>query len=88
MHALHRWNHPDLREARYVVGVQMLGMLYAPAMVAGAGGGVGTLENVEGLTVTTVVDGMDVVTAIEGVPTDGRDKPIDAVRVESITIAE
>ena len=34
------------------------------------------------------VDGMDVVTAIEGVPTDGRDKPIDAVRVESITIAE
>ena len=35
-----------------------------------------------------VVDGMDVVTAIEGVPTDGRDKPIDAVRVESITIAE
>ena len=35
-----------------------------------------------------VVDGMDVVSAIEGVPTDGRDKPIDAVRVESITIAE
>ena len=30
---------------------------------------------------------MDVVTAIEGVLTDGRDKPIDAVRVESITIA-
>ena len=35
-----------------------------------------------------VVDGMDVVSAIEGVPTDGRDKPVDAVRVESITIAE
>ena len=35
-----------------------------------------------------VVDGMDVVSAIEGVLTDGRDKPIDAVRVESITIAE
>ena len=35
-----------------------------------------------------VVDGMDVVSAIEGVPTDGRDKPIDAVRVEGITIAE
>ena len=35
-----------------------------------------------------VVEGMDIVTAIEGVPTDGRDKPIDAVRVESITIEE
>ena len=35
-----------------------------------------------------VVDGMDVVTAIEGVPTDGRDKPIGAVRVETITIEE
>ena len=35
-----------------------------------------------------VVEGMDIVSAIEGVPTDGRDKPIDAVRVESITIAE
>ena len=35
-----------------------------------------------------VVDGMDVVSAIEFVPTDGRDKPIDAVRVESITIEE
>ena len=35
-----------------------------------------------------VVDGMDVVSAIEGVPTDGRDKPIDAVRVETITIEE
>ena len=33
-----------------------------------------------------VVEGMDVVSAIEGVPTDGRDKPIDAVRVETITI--
>ena len=35
-----------------------------------------------------VVDGMDVVSAIEGVPTDGRDKPIDAFRVETITIEE
>ena len=35
-----------------------------------------------------VVEGMDIVSAIEGVLTDGRDKPIDAVRVESITIAE
>ena len=35
-----------------------------------------------------VVEGMDVVSAIEGVPTDGRDKPIDAVRVETITIEE
>ena len=31
---------------------------------------------------------MEVVKEIEGVPTDGRDKPLDAVRVESITIAE
>ena len=35
-----------------------------------------------------VVEGMDIVSAIEGVPTDGRDKPIDAVRVETITIEE
>ena len=35
-----------------------------------------------------VVEGMEVVKEIEGVPTDGRDKPIDAVRVESITIEE
>ena len=35
-----------------------------------------------------VVEGMEVVKDIEGVPTDGRDKPIDAVRVESITIEE
>ena len=35
-----------------------------------------------------VVEGMEVIKEIEGVPTDGRDKPIDAVRVESITIAE
>ena len=31
---------------------------------------------------------MDIVKEIEGVPTDGRDKPIDAVRVEAITIEE
>ena len=30
----------------------------------------------------------EVVKEIEGVPTDGRDKPIDAVRVETITIEE
>jgi len=35
-----------------------------------------------------VVEGMDIVKEIEGVPTDGRDKPIDAVRVETITIEE
>ena len=35
-----------------------------------------------------VVEGMEVVKDIEGVPTDGRDKPIDAVRVETITIEE
>ena len=35
-----------------------------------------------------VVEGMEVVKEIEGVPTDGRDKPIDAVRVETITIEE
>ena len=28
------------------------------------------------------------VVAVEGVPTDGRDKPVDAVRVETITIEE
>ena len=37
---------------------------------------------------TQVVEGMEVVKEIEGVPTDGRDKPIDAVRVETITIEE
>ena len=35
-----------------------------------------------------VVEGMEIVKEIEGVPTDGRDKPIDAVRVETITIEE
>ena len=35
-----------------------------------------------------VVEGMEVVKEIEGVPTDGRDKPVDAVRVETITIEE
>ena len=35
-----------------------------------------------------VVEGMEVVKEIEGVPTDGRDNPIDAVRVETITIEE
>ena len=35
-----------------------------------------------------VVEGMEVIKEIEGVPTDGRDKPIDAVRVETITIEE
>ena len=35
-----------------------------------------------------VVEGMKVIKEIEGVPTDGRDKPIEAVRVESITIEE
>ena len=35
-----------------------------------------------------VVEGMEVVKEIEGVPTDGRDKPIDAFRVETITIEE
>ena len=31
---------------------------------------------------------MDVVKAIEGVKTDARDKPVEAVRVESVTIVE
>ena len=35
-----------------------------------------------------VVEGMEVVKEIEGVPTDGRDKPSDAVRVETITIED
>src|SRR2546426_8245318 len=33
-----------------------------------------------------VVDGMDVVDAIEGKPTDGRDKPVEDARIESVTI--
>ena len=35
-----------------------------------------------------IVEGMDVVKTIEGVPTAQGDKPVEAVRVESITIAE
>ena len=35
-----------------------------------------------------VVDGMDVVDAIEGKPTDGRDKPTEDARIESLTITE
>src|SRR5439155_6919531 len=31
-----------------------------------------------------VTDGMDVVDTIEGTPTDGRDKPVDDQRIESI----
>lgn len=34
-----------------------------------------------------VVDGMDVVDAIEGKPTDGRDKPVEDVRIESLTFS-
>ncbi len=34
-----------------------------------------------------VVDGMDVVDAIEGKQTDGRDKPVDDVRIESLTFS-
>ena len=33
-----------------------------------------------------VVEGMDVIDAIEGKPTDARDKPTDDVRIESLTI--
>ena len=35
-----------------------------------------------------VVEGMDVVDAIEGKPTDARDKPTDDVRIDSLTITE
>jgi cyclophilin family peptidyl-prolyl cis-trans isomerase len=35
-----------------------------------------------------VSSGMDVVAAIEQSPTDGADKPLDDVRIESITIAQ
>ena len=35
-----------------------------------------------------IVEGMDVVKTIEGVPTAQGDKPVEAVRVESITITE
>ena len=34
-----------------------------------------------------VTDGMDVVDAIEAKPTDGRDRPTDDVRIESLTIS-
>ena len=32
--------------------------------------------------------GMDVVDAIEGTPTDGQDRPLDEVRIESVSLAE
>jgi cyclophilin family peptidyl-prolyl cis-trans isomerase len=35
-----------------------------------------------------ITEGMDVVDKIEGKPTDGRDKPTEDVRIESLTIAE
>ena len=35
-----------------------------------------------------VVEGMEVVDAIEGKPTDARDKPIEDARIESVTISE
>src|SRR5215213_9292742 len=35
-----------------------------------------------------VVDGMDVVDAIEGKPTDARDKPTEDVRIETLAITE
>jgi peptidyl-prolyl cis-trans isomerase B (cyclophilin B) len=35
-----------------------------------------------------VVEGMEVVDAIEGKPTDGRDKPIEDARIESVTVTE
>ena len=35
-----------------------------------------------------VVEGMEVVDAIEGKPTDGRDKPIDDARIESVTFSD
>jgi cyclophilin family peptidyl-prolyl cis-trans isomerase len=35
-----------------------------------------------------VTEGMDVVDKIEGKPTDGRDKPTEDVRIESLTIAD
>lgn len=35
-----------------------------------------------------VIEGMDVVKEIEGVPTAQGDKPVEAVRVETITIEE
>jgi len=35
-----------------------------------------------------IVEGMDVVDAIEGKPTDARDKPTEDVRIETLTITE
>jgi peptidyl-prolyl cis-trans isomerase B (cyclophilin B) len=35
-----------------------------------------------------ITEGLDVVDKIEGKPTDGRDKPTEDVRIESLTIAE
>ena len=35
-----------------------------------------------------VVEGMEVVDAIEGKPTDGRDKPVDDARIESVTVTD
>ena len=35
-----------------------------------------------------ITEGMDVVDKIEGKPTDGRDKPTEDVRIESLTVAE
>src|SRR4051812_34782086 len=35
-----------------------------------------------------VVDGMDVIDAIEGKPTDARDKPTEDVRIETLAITE
>src|SRR4051794_38842234 len=35
-----------------------------------------------------VTEGMDVLDAIEGKPTDARDKPTDDIRIESLTITE
>src|SRR3954469_4068449 len=35
-----------------------------------------------------ITEGMEVVDAIEGKPTDARDKPVEDVRIESLTITE
>jgi cyclophilin family peptidyl-prolyl cis-trans isomerase len=35
-----------------------------------------------------VVDGMDAVDALEGLPTDGRDKPKDGAAIETVTISD
>jgi peptidyl-prolyl cis-trans isomerase B (cyclophilin B) len=36
----------------------------------------------------TVIDGMDVVDAIEGTPTDGSDKPLDPQTIERVELSE